>query len=94
MMQDEDVAYNPSNKKRNIEEMSGQAEPASDRPAKRMYHGYNAMQAISDDHMMRDEAQPIQELDEETSGQINVRFLVYATLANGVVNCRNLTSIS
>ncbi|KAG8664954.1 uncharacterized protein FPOAC1_012931 [Fusarium poae] len=68
MMQDEDVAYNPSNKKRNIEEMSGQAEPASDRPAKRMYHGYNAMQAISDDHMMRDEAQPIQELDEETSG--------------------------
>ncbi|OBS17147.1 hypothetical protein FPOA_12324 [Fusarium poae] len=55
MMPDEEVEHTPPKKKRYIEEMSGQPELDSGRPAKRMDYGDGVMPATRDDHMMPNE---------------------------------------
>jgi hypothetical protein len=67
VMREEAMMHSPRNKKRNIEEMGGQIEPGLDRPPKRMDHGYDTMSAANDDHIMRDESQPIQGMGGEIS---------------------------
>ncbi|KAM5526511.1 hypothetical protein FOXYSP1_21079 [Fusarium oxysporum f. sp. phaseoli] len=71
--------YSSRNNKRNIDEMNGQLEPESDRPAKRLDHGFNIMPAASDHDIRQDEAQPNQGLGGEMTVYAN-RVRVYHRL--------------